>query len=252
MHPEASAVMRAFRVLLAFVLLGASPPPAVPGGDRVPELAGSWTCRNPAGVLSTVTYRTENGAIVADEKTLGAPGAAHDRFRPDPGGGWHVDHDTAYGRFSGFGPAWTNGPWVIADANKHGLVIRYERVGDGTLWRTFSIAGRLFAGDVCAKGDVPPDPDLCAVTDLPASVVRAMEADPPIEAMQSGTEGRVDVLVSLDAAGRVVNAAIKKSTTPLFNGSSLKAARESTYRPALHECKPVPSEYTFTVEYSRR
>jgi TonB family protein len=244
--------MRAFRVLLAIVLLGASPPPAAPGADRVPELVGSWTCRNPAGVLSTVTYRTENGAIVADEKTPGA-GDAYDRFRPDPGGGWHVDRDTAYGRFSGFGPAWTTGPWVITDSQKHGTVIRYERVGDGTLWRTFSISGRPpYAGEVCAKGAAPPDPELCAVTDVPASTVRAMEPDPPLEAMQSGIQGRVDVLVSLDATGRVVSTAIKKSPSTLLNAASLKSARESTYRPALHDCKPVAGEYTYTVEFFRR
>ena len=246
-------MMRAFRVLLAVVLLGASPPPALPGTDRVPELVGSWTCRSPAGALSTVTYRTDNGAIVADEKTPGAPGAAHDRFRPDPGGGWHVDRDAAYGRFSGYGPAWTTGPWVITDSNKHGTVIRYERVGEGTLWRTFSIADRPpYAGEVCAKGAAPPDPDLCAVADVPASVVRAMEPDAPVEAMQSGVQGRVDVLVSLDATGRVVNTAIKKSPSVLLNGASLKSARESMFRPALHDCKPVASEYTFTVEFSMR
>ena len=243
--------MRAFRVLLAIVLLGASPPQAAPGADRVPELVGSWTCRDPAGVLSTVTYRSENGAIVADETTPGAPAIVHDRFRPDPGGGWHVDRDTAYGRFSGFGPAWTTGPWVITDANKHGSAIKYARVGDGTLWRTFSIADRPpYAGEVCAKGDAPPDPDLCAVADVPASTVRAMEpGPPPAEAMQYGIQGRVEVLVSLDAAGRVVNTAIKKSPSALLNGVALTSARESTYRPALHDCKPVPSEYTFTVEF---
>ena len=246
-------MMRVFRVLLAVVLLGASPPPAAPGADRVPELVGSWTCRNPAGVLSTVTYRTENGAIVADEKTPGASTAVHDRFRPDPGGGWHVDRDTAYSRFSGFGPAWTTGPWVITDSQKHGGVIRYERVGDGTLWRTFSISGRPpYAGEVCAKGDVPPDPALCAVSDLPATVLRAVEPDTPVGAMLNRIQGRVDVLVSLDASGRVVNTAIKQSASVLLNNASLASARQSTFRPALHDCKPVPSEYTFTVDYTSR
>ncbi|MDQ6941598.1 MAG: energy transducer TonB [Candidatus Eremiobacteraeota bacterium] len=244
-------MMRSLAVLLAVVLLGASPPP-VSSADRVPELVGSWTCRNPAGALSTVTYRTENGAIVADEKTSGAS-AVHVRFRPDPGGGWHVDRDTAYTRFSGYGPAWTNGPWIVTDSNKHGTVIRYERVGDGTLWRTFSISGQApYAGEVCAKGDAPPDPDLCAVIDVPASVVRAMEPDPPVEAIQNGVEGRVEVLVSLDATGRVVNTAIRKSSAVLLNAASLKSARESTYRPALHDCKPVASKYLFTVDFGMR
>jgi len=245
--------MRVFRVLLAIVLLGASPPPVVPGGDRVPELVGNWTCRNPAGVVSTVAYRMENGTVVGDEKTPGAPAVVHDRFRPDPGGGWRVDRDTADGRFTGYGPPWTTGPWVITDEHKHGSAIRYERVGHGTLWRTFSISGRPpYAGEVCAKGDVPPDPALCAVSDLPASVLRAMEPDTPLAAMESRITGKVDVLVSLDAGGRVVDAVIKQSPSVVLNDASLAAARRSTYRPALHDCKPVPSEYTFTVEYSMR
>jgi TonB family protein len=242
--------MRVFRVLLAIMLLGASPPPAAPGADRVPELVGSWTCRNPAGVLSTVTYRTEDGDIVADEKTPRAPGA-HDRFRPAPGGGWYVDRDTSYGRFTGFGPAWTgSGPWLIDDSNKHGSSIRYERVGDGTLWRTFSIAGRPYAGEVCAKGAVPPGPALCAVADLPVYVVRAAEPQTPSLAIDAGVRGRVEVLVSVDAGGRVVNAVIKQSPSVVLNDAALGAARASTYRPALHDCKPAPGEYLFAVEFT--
>jgi len=235
-------------VLLAVTLLAASPAPAAPGSDRVPELVGSWTCRNPAGVISRVEYRADNGEIVADEKTPGAS-VAHDRFRPEPAGGWNVDRYTAYGRFSGYGAAWTTGPWIVSDANKHGAQIRYERVGDGTLWRTFIMQGRTYAGEVCAKGSVPPDPDLCPVRDVPASVLHAMEPDPPVAAMQAHVGGTVDVLVSLDAQGHVVSTAIKQSQAVVLNAASLAAARNSSYSPALHDCKPVPSEVTITVHY---
>jgi TonB family protein len=244
--------MRAFRLLLAIALLGVSPPPAVTGGDRVPELVGSWTCRNPAGVLSTVTYRSENGAIVADEKTPGSPGAVHDRFRPDPGGGWHVDRDTAYGRFSGYGPPWTVGPWIITDAQKHGTEIRYQRTVDGTLWRVLSIAGRPYAGEVCAKGAEQPDPDLCAVHNLPVLVLHAAEPETPQAAMENRIQGRVDVLVSVDAAGHVVDAVVKQSPSVVLNAASIAAARASTYRPALHDCRPVRGEYLFAVDYGMR
>jgi TonB family protein len=67
--------------------------------------------------------------------------------------------------------------------------------------------------------------------------------------MQERISGTVDVLVSLDAQGHVVNAAIKKSPAVVLNAASLAAARNSTYSPALHDCKPAPSEYTFTVQY---
>jgi hypothetical protein len=233
-------------------LLAASPnkPPGAPHRDRVRDLVGTWTCRNPAGVISTVEYREQNGGIAADQKT---PGAAdvHERFQRDPGGGWIVERETVNSRYSGYAPAWTaGGPWVVTDYQKHGVEIRYERVGDGTLWRTMSISGRPpLAGDVCAKGDAPPDPALCAVADIPAEVVRAAEADTPFAAQRDHVTGRVDVVVSLDAAGRVVDAAIKESASPVLNEASLAAARRSTYRAPLHDCKPVPGKYTFTVDY---
>jgi hypothetical protein len=222
----------------------------VSGADRVHELVGSWTCRNPAGAVSTVEYREQDGAIIADEKTPGTQAGVHDRFRPASGGGWTVDRDTGNTHFSGYAPAWTTGPWIITDSQKHGLDIRYARVGDGTLWRTFSISGRPFAGDVCAKGDVPPDPALCAVADLPPLVLRAAEPETPVAVQQEHITGRVEVLVSLDAGGRVVDATIKQSSSPVLNPASLVAARRSTYRAALHDCKPVPAQYMFSVQYS--
>jgi hypothetical protein len=245
-------MMRSLAVLLAVNLLAASPPLAAAAADRVAELTGTWTCRDPAGVISTVEYRAENGDIIADERTPGGP-VAHDRFSHDPTGGWHVERATAYSRYIGFGPAWTARAWIIDDSQKHGTQIRYERIGDGTLWRTFSMSGRApYAGEVCAKGTTPPDPGLCAVPDVPPSVVKAMEPDPPIAAVQSRISGRVEVLVSLDTAGHVVNAMIKESASAVLNNASLTAARRSTYRPALHDCKPVPSEYIFSVDFSSR
>ena len=246
-------MLRSLAVLLAVALLAASPnkPPGVGHGGRVRDLVGTWTCRNPAGVISTVVYSEENGDIVAEEKTPGAAAAIRDRFRKDPSGGWLVERDTGFTHFSGYAPAWTTNPWVITDSQKHGTEIRYERVGDGTLWRTFSISGRPpFAGEVCAKGDVPPDPALCAVADIPPIVVRAVEPDTPSAAQQGHITGRVEVLVSLDAGGRVVDATIKQSASAVLNEASLAAARNSTYRAPLHDCKPEPGQYTFAIDYS--
>ena len=244
---------RSLACMLAVALLGASPAPipsSPPAGDRVAELVGTWTCRNPAGGLSTAVYRAENGRIAVTE--MSASGSiATDVFRPDPSGGWHVDRTIKSGTFSGYGPAWTTGPWVIADSQKHGSKILYERIDDRTLRRTFTMSDRApYAGEVCAKGDVPPDPALCAVADIPAGVVRALVPDTPPEAQAKGVQGRVDVLVSLDAQGRVVDATIKHSDYAVLNAPSIASARNSTYIPALHDCKPAPSQYTFTVEYS--
>jgi hypothetical protein len=245
-------MMRTLAVLLAVTMPAASPP-AAPAGDRVRELAGSWTCRNPIGSLSTIVYRAENGGLVATE--AGAPGEpviAHDVLRPEPAGGWHVERSSRYTKFTGYGPAWTSGTWRVADANKHGAEIHYESIDDRTLRRTFVMAGRPYAGEVCAKGEAPPAPALCAVADIPATASGAVMPDAPVAVTDGRSTGRVDVLVSLDATGRVSAAAIKQSQVPALNGAALAAARESTYRPALHDCKPVPSQYLFTVQYRAR
>lgn len=247
-------MIRSFASLVAAVaLLGASPAPApaaLPAGDRVAELVGTWTCRNPAGVVSTVVYRAENGRIAATE-TSSAGSIATDLFRPDPSGGWHVDRTTKYGTLTGYGPAWTSGPWVIDENQKHGTQIRYERIDDHTMRRTFSISGRApYSGEICVQGGAPPDLALCAVPDMPALVLRAAMPDIPLAAQASGISGIVDVLVSLDATGRVVDATIEKSDHPALNAASVAAARNSTYQPALHDCKPVASTYSFRVEFN--
>ncbi len=245
--------MRSLGLLLAIALLGASPPPAVRAADRVAELAGTWTCRNPRGGLSTVVYRVDPNGVTVDETGSASARLATGAFYPAPGGGWQVDRNTSFSRFSGFGPAWTGDAWAITDSQKHGTEIRYERIDDRTLKRTFSISDRApYAGEICAKGASAPDPALCAVADVPATVLRPMEPDPPVAAMQNRISGMVKVLVSLDADGRVVDATIEKSDAAVLNAASLTAARQSTYQPALHDCKPVPSRYTFAVEYSAR
>jgi len=77
-----------------------------------------------------------------------------------------------------------------------------------------------------------------------------MMPDTPFLAQQNHVRANVDVLVSLDAAGRVTGAAIEKSGAGVVNDAALAAARGSTYQPALHDCKPVASTYTFRVEFN--
>jgi hypothetical protein len=246
-------MLRSLAVLLAIALLDASPAAAAASpmpGDRVAELAGSWTCRNPAGGLSTIAYRAEHGGIAATETSAAGAVTATDVFTPNSSG-WSVERAATYGRFSGYAPAWTTGPWIVTESQKHGAEIRYERIDDRTLLRTFHISGRpAYAGEVCARGGTPPDPALCAVPDVPAAVVRAMLPDTPVAAQGMHLSASVDVLVSLDAAAHVVSATVERSGAAVLDGSALAAARGSTYVPALHDCKPVPSTYLFRVEYN--
>jgi TonB family protein len=243
---------RSLALLAVAVLLAASsaPRPAAAATDRVADLAGTWTCREPYGALTTMVYRVDNGGISADEMPLGRASTAHDRFTPDPAGGWRVERMTPRGRFTGHAAAWTADPWILTDATGGGE-IRYTRIDDRTIQRSLGVVnGRPYAGEVCAKGDAPPDPALCALHDTGPSVVTPARPDPPAVAQFNRITGTVHVLVSLDAEGRVVSAAIQQSPSALLNGASIDAARRSTYRPALHDCKPVPSEYLFSVDYT--
>ena len=86
----------------------------------------------------------------------------------------------------------------------------------------------------------------------PAFVIRAVEPDTPVAAMQQRLTGTVHVLVSIDADAHVTGATILDSPSALFNSSALTAARESTYHTAVHDCKPIASQYVFAVDYSVR
>jgi TonB family protein len=252
-------MLRSLAVVLTVALLGASPPPAPAASpapdaaaatDRVPELAGTWTCRKPSGYLSIVVYRAERNGITGVETGSNGTQVATTTFARDANGWWRVDRTTSSGRFTGYAPAWTTGAWLVADPRKHGPEIRYERLDDRTLKRTLSVQGHPpYNGDVCARGDAPPDAALCALADVPPTVLHAAEPSTPLAAMQNRVNGVVDVLVSLDAEGRVVDATVTRSPSPLVNDASIAAARQSRYQPALHDCKPAPSKYTFSVEY---
>ena len=251
-------MIRPLAAALSIVMLGAAPASAATP-DRLTALDGtSWTCRNPLGTLSTLAFSGAGSAIVADEKRDGKS-VAHERFEPDPAGGWRVEHATEYTVFNGHAPAWT-GDGLVADGSYAYLRgrapavasrVRFDLLNDTTLRRTLATGAREpFNGVVCAKGDAPPEASLCAVHDLPATTLRATQPDPPAMAMSAHLTGTVEILVSLDADSHVTAATIVKSPSVVLNAGSLDAARQSTFRTTIHDCKPVPSQYIFSIEYS--
>ena len=63
--------------------------------------------------------------------------------------------------------------------------------------------------------------------------------------------GTVLLTVDVDAQGHVTSVTIKSATASLpdeFVKASVKAARDSTYAPAMHDCKAVAGSYLFRVE----
>jgi TonB family protein len=61
--------------------------------------------------------------------------------------------------------------------------------------------------------------------------------------------GQVQVLVDLDAGGRVINAKIKKSLSVPLDAIALQAAQETTYAPEIVACVSQPSSYIFAVVF---
>ena len=76
-------------------------------------------------------------------------------------------------------------------------------------------------------------------------------ADIPLAARSQGTDGTTLVDVKLDAKGSVTGAAISQSSgNASLDVVALGMARDATYSPATHDCKPVASTYTFSVKFA--
>jgi TonB family protein len=251
--------------LLAAALVPAPSAAAAAPADHVGALVGNWTCRDPRGKLTRLAFSADGTALVAYET---APGAGPEvsppqRYVPDHGG-WLVTSVGASRTFSGSAPAWTGVTWDI-DGSEFAAPpayaprsvperISYERVDANTIRRTVAYGPehRVVGGEVCARGEEPTSPSLCAAHDVPPRVVRAVEAETPLLAQQQGISGTVRVRVSLDADGMPVAIKIQESPSAILNNSAIFAARRSTYQPALRDCVPVPSDYLFSVSFSSR
>ena len=95
----------------------------------------------------------------------------------------------------------------------------------------------------------PPNP--CEKNDIEA-VVLSTPAPPdiPNAARAESTNGTTLVDVKLNARGGVTGAAVSQSSgNSSLDVVALGMARDSTYSPATHDCKPVASTYTFSVKF---
>jgi TonB family protein len=84
---------------------------------------------------------------------------------------------------------------------------------------------------------------------VPPATLHAVEPETPEMAAQQGIGGAVNVIVSLDADSRVVGARIQSSPSALLNAAAIAAARASTFRTIVRDCKPVAGDFIFTVVF---
>ena len=97
------------------------------------------------------------------------------------------------------------------------------------------------------------DPPLsCAEPFRQPKTIQAARLDMPPLAHEQMISGTVVVAVLIDPTGAATDAGIISSASPLLNEAALKAARGSTYQPAIFRCAPAAGMYTFTAEFTNR
>lgn len=91
----------------------------------------------------------------------------------------------------------------------------------------------------------------CGQLNVAAAVVATPgPPDIAIEARASGTSGTALVSVQLDSGGQVTNTSVTQSSgNSSLDLVAVSMARDARYAPALHDCKPIASAYTFSVKF---
>jgi protein TonB len=91
-------------------------------------------------------------------------------------------------------------------------------------------------------------PAACPPT--PVAIVNRAEADYPDFARNNHIEGTAIAKIDIDASGKIVKTAIQKSSgNAALDQAALKASRESSFKAATEECKPVASVYVMVVDF---
>jgi periplasmic protein TonB len=113
-------------------------------------------------------------------------------------------------------------------------------------------------GGAKAPTPAPPTPQAattskaeCAKTDIAAAVV-ATPGPPDIasDVRASATNGTALVSVQLDPDGNVTGTSVTQSTgNSSLDLVALGMARDTRYSPALRDCKPIASAYSFSVKF---
>jgi protein TonB len=98
----------------------------------------------------------------------------------------------------------------------------------------------------------PAAPEDFVAYDSAPEVIHLEPAAFPEMAMQAESEGTVEVVITIDENGRVINAYVSTSTaTELLQQAALQAARKCLFKPAMQRDVPVKCQivipYTFSL-----
>jgi outer membrane biosynthesis protein TonB len=98
----------------------------------------------------------------------------------------------------------------------------------------------------------PTKPPSCANPNVAPTTINAVAPDTPPIAAQQGITGVVQVLVSLDEQSHIVETKVQSSPSSLLNNAAVQAAKQSTFRTEVKDCKPVAATYIYSVEFNNQ
>ncbi|MBV8331825.1 MAG: TonB family protein [Candidatus Eremiobacteraeota bacterium] len=88
----------------------------------------------------------------------------------------------------------------------------------------------------------------CSQPYVAARTIDAVAPSTPDDA--AGLQGTAEIQVSLDAAGRVTDVRVYRSTGSMsLDRAAMNAARRSTYAPQIVDCQPAGGTYLFRVDF---
>lgn len=256
---------RFFRIALIAVLTASStaPVPVRAAADVPAALDGHWSCSGtgaPATKRSYFTARAGGNGVAKHPREVfaaadqteadGRPSTSFEHMTERP------DHTLAVESVEGEGTA---PPSVSAAAplrfagrtsdDTASFTLTYSVNGD-TMHRTATRGNAVVADERCTREPAPPVAATCEHPTVPATVLHAASPNYPATAIGTGAKGIVTARVVLDDRSRVVWADVLRSDNPVFDQTAMRSARESTYRTAVRECRPVPAIYLFTVDFT--
>ena len=135
----------------------------------------------------------------------------------------------------------------------------HTRVAHVTLVQTHATRGTQPVAVAVAPAVAVPTPGARPSSGAPCHDPNAQAAvaspapppDIPADVRATATAGITAVLVHLDSAADVIDAAVQQSSGSAgLDQIALDQARAATYAPALHACKPIAGAYTYRVKWA--
>ena len=239
------------RALTVVALVSSFVPPSPANAEANPlaALAGHWRCTVAHAHAAERSYfftagKVAGGVLYGRQDTTeanGEPSFSLERIERNEDGSGRIEAVEGTGSTaSGDAPLrFASGTFALA----------YTVEGD-TMHRVATDGGTTLDDERCTRLPPDPVPSPCPDPNVRASTLSAAEPNYPAAAVASRASGVVLVIVVLDDRSHVVWTEVARSDNPLFNDEAVRAARLSTYRAQVRNCRVVAGKYLFSVDFS--